>query len=147
MKIEAADYEPRRSTRKRKAPIKTRDEDESDDDGHTLEEVTESDQVVQEKVLQLARLIQNSKNVVVFTGAGISTSAGISDYRGKKGLWTIERKNKLQKITPKKEDKDDKIWFPTPTHMMLKELMSRGILVIVRFLISRYDKVYHNTKL
>ena len=71
MKIETADYEPRRSSRKRKAPSKTRDEDESDDDSQTLEEVTESEQVVQEKVLKLAQLIQNSKNVVVFTGAGI----------------------------------------------------------------------------
>jgi len=35
----------------------------------------------------LARLILNAKNILVFTGAGISTESGISDYRSKGGLW------------------------------------------------------------
>lgn len=39
---------------------------------------------------QLSRLkeyIHTSRNLVVFTGAGISTESGISDYRSKGGLW------------------------------------------------------------
>jgi NAD-dependent deacetylase len=40
-----------------------------------------------EQVDRLADLIRNSSRIVAFTGAGISTAAGISDYRSKGGLW------------------------------------------------------------
>lgn len=36
---------------------------------------------------RLKYLIQTSKKLVIFTGAGISTESGISDYRSKGGLW------------------------------------------------------------
>ena len=36
---------------------------------------------------QLGKLLKNAENVVVFTGAGISTESGISDYRSKGGRW------------------------------------------------------------
>ena len=38
-------------------------------------------------IYQLAEKIAAGKKVVVFTGAGISTESGISDYRSKGGLW------------------------------------------------------------
>ncbi len=37
--------------------------------------------------LQLSELLKRAKRVVAFTGAGISTESGISDYRSKGGLW------------------------------------------------------------
>jgi len=40
---------------------------------------------------ELAKLIGDAKSPVAFTGAGLSTSAGISDYRGPGGLYTSNR--------------------------------------------------------
>jgi len=41
-----------------------------------------------EETEQLARLIVQSKKVVVFTGAGISTESGIPDFRSPGGIWS-----------------------------------------------------------
>jgi len=41
-----------------------------------------------EDIERLARLIIESKKVVVFTGAGISTESGIPDFRGPGGIWS-----------------------------------------------------------
>jgi NAD-dependent protein deacetylase/lipoamidase len=38
--------------------------------------------------VSLAELVANADNIVVFTGAGISTESGIPDYRGRGGVWT-----------------------------------------------------------
>jgi NAD-dependent deacetylase len=39
-------------------------------------------------VESVADLILNSRRLVIFTGAGISTESGIPDFRGPGGLWT-----------------------------------------------------------
>ena len=36
---------------------------------------------------ELKKYIENAKNIVVFTGAGISTESGIPDFRGPQGIW------------------------------------------------------------
>ena len=38
-------------------------------------------EVLEEKIDKLVEMIRNSKNMVAFTGAGLSTAAGIPDYR------------------------------------------------------------------
>lgn len=38
--------------------------------------------------MKLADLVRKSQNVVVFTGAGISTESGIPDFRSPGGIWT-----------------------------------------------------------
>jgi NAD-dependent protein deacetylases, SIR2 family len=40
------------------------------------------------EIEQLADLILNSRRVVVFTGAGVSTESGIPDFRGPGGIWS-----------------------------------------------------------
>lgn len=39
-------------------------------------------------VIKLKKMIAQSKRVVVFTGAGISTDSGIPDFRGTNGIWS-----------------------------------------------------------
>lgn len=51
-------------------------------------EFHDSYSTIQSKAVRVAALIKKSHYCVVFTGAGISTSAGIGDYRGKGGKWT-----------------------------------------------------------
>lgn len=41
-----------------------------------------------EKIIAVADMIVESYNVVVFTGAGISTESGIPDFRSPGGIWT-----------------------------------------------------------
>jgi NAD-dependent deacetylase len=42
---------------------------------------------MKEKISQIARKLSRGGKNIVFTGAGISTESGISDYRSKGGLW------------------------------------------------------------
>ncbi|XP_046544663.1 NAD-dependent protein deacetylase Sirt6-like [Haliotis rubra] len=51
-------------------------------------EFFDSRNTVKVKGAKCAKLIKSSKHCIAFTGAGISTSAGIGDYRGKSGKWT-----------------------------------------------------------
>lgn len=43
---------------------------------------------LEDKIDFAARLIVDSRRLVVFTGAGISTESGLPDFRGPEGLWT-----------------------------------------------------------
>jgi NAD-dependent deacetylase len=46
------------------------------------------DQGQEEKIGRVAGMIAKAENIVVFTGAGISTESGIPDFRSPGGFWT-----------------------------------------------------------
>lgn len=89
----------------------------------------DDEDVVNEKCATLADMIKSSKHVVIHTGAGISTSAGIPDFRGPNGVWTLEEKGEKPTINIKFEDA-----VPTKTHMALKALIDAGH---VKYIVSQ----------
>ncbi|XP_002522742.2 NAD-dependent protein deacetylase SRT1 isoform X2 [Ricinus communis] len=95
-----------------------------------MAEFFDSSYVLQEKIERLAKMIQKSKHLVVFTGAGISTSCGIPDFRGPKGIWTLQREGKP---LPEASLPFHRA-MPSITHMALVELERAGI---VKFIISQ----------
>ena len=43
---------------------------------------------MEEKINKVAQMIAESRRIVIFTGAGVSTESGIPDFRSPGGLWT-----------------------------------------------------------
>ncbi len=81
-----------------------------------------------DKIETAARWISESKRLVVFTGAGISTESGLPDFRGPDGIWTRRDKG----LSPRRVD-----WSsvkPNKAHMAIVELQQMGKL---DFLISQ----------
>ncbi|KAK3234178.1 ditrans,polycis-polyprenyl diphosphate synthase [Cymbomonas tetramitiformis] len=87
---------------------------------------------VRTRARQLAILIQETQSkggVVVHTGAGISTSAGIPDFRGPNGVWTCQSRGD---DLPKASLPFDQA-RPSFTHMAILALHQAGL---VRFVVS-----------
>merc|ERR1712238_456084 len=56
------------------------------------------------KLKKLLSMINNSYHIVILTGAGVSTRAGIPDFRGPNGIWTREEEEgKKMKYIRKQE--------------------------------------------
>eukprot|EP00268_Persea_americana_P049846 TRINITY_DN5373_c0_g2_i2.p1 TRINITY_DN5373_c0_g2~~TRINITY_DN5373_c0_g2_i2.p1 ORF type:complete len:340 (-),score=69.05 TRINITY_DN5373_c0_g2_i2:67-1086(-) len=95
-----------------------------------MTEVFDPPNILQRKIEELASMIQKSKHLVVFTGAGISTSCGIPDFRGPKGVWTLQREGKG---VPEASLPFHRA-MPSLTHMALVALEKAGFL---KFVISQ----------
>ena len=65
--------------------------------GDDKKEYFDSPEELDKKIEQLAQMVKNSNYTICFTGAGISTSCGIKDYRSQMdtvlptgpGVWTL----------------------------------------------------------
>ena len=84
---------------------------------------------LEEKINLAAQWICESKRLVVFTGAGLSTDSGIPDYRGPDGVWTRRDKG----LPPPKSPPWDQV-KPNQGHYLIVELLNLGKL---DFLISQ----------
>lgn len=78
---------------------------------------------MKQKVVQLAKLLLTSRCCVVHTGAGVSTASGIPDFRGPRGLWTLEARNE-----PVSEGISFIEALPTYTHYAINALESKNIV-------------------
>ncbi|TFG18198.1 MAG: NAD-dependent protein deacylase [Promethearchaeota archaeon] len=76
-----------------------------------------------EKIELAAKWISDSNNLVIFTGAGISTHSGLPDYRGPDGVWTRRDKN----LPPPKSLPWDQV-KPNAAHYAIIELLKIGKL-------------------
>eukprot|EP01084_Bolivina_argentea_P119263 211477_1 len=104
-----------------------------------VKEYFDTAEEIDKKTTKLVQLIKSSKHFIAFTGAGISTSAGIPDYRSgintkldtgagkwakgaakKQGIEYDESKVKVKKSTLSA--------IPTLTHMSLVQLAKKGYL-------------------
>jgi len=79
------------------------------------------------KMKKLTELVRGANRIVVLTGAGISTNAGIPDFRGPNGIWTNEKKRKRDS----KEVMDFSKASPSLTHRALVKMIDLGILDFV----------------
>jgi NAD-dependent deacetylase len=81
-----------------------------------------------QRIGTLAQWMLESKYLVVFTGAGVSTESGLRDFRGPDGLWT--RRDKGLSTPPQEWSAVE----PNSGHMAIVELQNLGKLA---FLISQ----------
>ncbi len=104
-----------------------------------------SHDAIDEQVDQCVGLTRNAENIVALTGAGISTSAGISDFRGPQGLYVTRRYDPEKVFDINYFLHDPKPFYdftrdfltleskiqPTFTHRFLTQLQSAGKLKAV----------------
>lgn len=96
-------------------------------------EYHDTDEFIYENIKKLAHLIKSSRHCVIYTGAGISTSAGIPDFRGPKGKWTLQAKGEPPIIPTHYKQ-------PTLCHMAIKKLLDEKL---VKFIVSQNTDGLH----
>ncbi len=85
---------------------------------------------LENRIQSLAEWLYESRHLVVFSGAGISTESGLPDFRGPNGLWTQRDKG----LSPKPMSRSWDSVEPNSGHIAIVELEKMGKL---KFLISQ----------
>lgn len=104
-------------------------------------------------LLKIKNLLDHSSKIVVFTGAGISTESGISDYRSQGGLWERFQPVTIQEFLAD-EDKRREFWRhkthlyaqmreakPNAGHLAIARLEAQGKLLGV--ITQNIDGLHH----
>ncbi|KAG9508845.1 NAD-dependent protein deacetylase Sirt6, partial [Fragariocoptes setiger] len=108
-------------------------------------EIIDKPEKLEEKISILAKFIRECSKCTVHVGAGISTSAGIPDFRGPKGVWTkqlqkLQRRDADECIDKSKQTKeqDDEdvssmsVSFeeatPTYTHLSICKMLEQKLI-------------------
>ena len=115
---------------------------------------------MEDKIAQLAGWLSQSRNTVIFTGAGISTESGMADYRSPGGIWDRFDPDELSyprfissPVNRRKYwDFYHELWkesadvVPNSGHYALAELENRGIVsaVITQNTDGLHKKAGHN---
>lgn len=86
-------------------------------------QVEDAPELLETKLCQLADIIRISDRVVFHTGAGLSTAAGIPDFRGPQGVWTLQKKGQVAGMNMRYEEAR-----PTQAHMAIGEMVRRGLV-------------------
>jgi len=94
--------------------------------GEDIKEYYDPEDILHDKVRHLAQLMRDSGYTVAYTGAGVSTSAKIPDYRGPQGYWTLRAQGVAMPPGITLEQA-----IPTLTHVSLVELQKKGLLKFV----------------
>ena len=110
-------------------------------------EFFDAKEVLADKIEQLARWIRESRYCIVFTGAGISTSTGIPDFRSGMntvlptgpGVWERKAQGVLLPSQQKKTQSILKA-VPSPSHMAIVKMQEEGL---VKFVISQNTDGLH----
>lgn len=93
-------------------------------DPEQIKEHIEEESSIDEKAKLFANWILESKHFIAFTGAGVSTSTGIPDFRGPEGAWTLANQNKPRTSPTVSTLKA----VPSTAHMSIKSLIEKGYL-------------------
>ncbi|TNV78509.1 hypothetical protein FGO68_gene12890 [Halteria grandinella] len=110
------------------------------------QEKLESPEVIRMKSLELANLIEKSKHFICFTGAGISTSVGIPDYRSTSNTIISTGAGEYEKPEEQRLRERHGIRrkvqsaIPSYTHMALFALQQKGLL---KYIVSQNTDGLH----
>ena len=85
---------------------------------------------IKQRIETLAQWVYESKYLVVFTGAGVSTESGLPDFRGPDGVWTRQEKG----LPPPPRQRPWSEADPNAGHYAIKDLQD---LEKLKFLISQ----------
>merc|ERR1712194_53932 len=85
------------------------------------EERTEDEACTIASAKKCAEALKRARHAIVYTGAGVSTSTGISDYRGPNGVWTSLATGRIPD-----ESFDYTSACPSYTHMSIAKLVETG---------------------